>query len=79
MNELERNTPKTPTITKEAKLYDTLGTIQEGIRMADRLNDMVRATEIEEANKPKEQPKETPIVTADDIRRAKQDDEREIY
>ncbi len=67
MNGLKSNI-KTPSITTEARIFDTeLETVQEGISMAMRLDEMVKKAEIEKNNKPKETKEETPVVTPKDI------------
>lgn len=79
MNELRKSVAKTPSITKEAKVFDTLGTVQEGIRMAMRLDEVIKEKEIEKINKADILPKETPIVTANDIiEERRKDEEREF-
>lgn len=78
MSSVDRSAPKTPSITKESRIYDTLGSVQEGIRMAKRINDIIKEEEKRMAERPKETKKQTPIVTAEDIKKDMQDDEREI-
>lgn len=68
MRKIKKNTPGTPSITKEAKLYDGLGSdLQEGIRLAARLNERVQQIERYSSKDIQEEPKQTPVVSIEDI------------
>lgn len=71
-----KNTLGTPAITQEAKKFDTVRTLQEGIKLAAILDEQIKEAEKIRDNTPQMSPQEIPVVTVEDIKEEKQAEER---
>ena len=74
-----KNTLGTPAITQEARKFDAVRTLQEGIKLAAFFDDKIKEAEKVKANTPQVLPQDIPVVTRADIEQEKKDEEREIY